>query len=150
MHNVLVEFFTGPIFIFFSYSSIEKGMIVSVFIYFCFLPISQFSFFTSTKSSWFGGKYLCRPSSNMGSINLKTSSIVFFILSNNTFENIIKILSFQHLAIKNCSSMANRIVRVHKLGNQNREQPDMTTNLITVPVSLSFFTTQMKKHWYDT
>ena len=31
--------------------------------------------------------------------------------------------------------MANRIGRVHKLGKQNRKQPDMITNLIKVPVS---------------
>ena len=34
--------------------------------------------------------------------------------------------------------MANRIVRVHKLGKQNRKKPDITTNLITVLVSVSF------------
>ena len=34
--------------------------------------------------------------------------------------------------------MANRIVRVHKLGKQNKKKPGMTTNILTVPVSNLF------------
>ena len=35
--------------------------------------------------------------------------------------------------------MAKRIGQVHKLGKNNRNQPGITTNLLTVPLSISFF-----------
>ena len=35
--------------------------------------------------------------------------------------------------------MSNRIGRVHKLGKQNIKRPDMITNILTVPVSTSFY-----------
>ena len=82
VQNLIVQFCTGIFYLFTIYSSVAKGVPVSVFWFFGFFPKSQFFNFTSQKISRFGGKYLCRPLSNRGSIKyIFSSSITFSIIS---------------------------------------------------------------------
>ena len=46
--------------------------------------------------------------------------------------------------------MANRIGRVDKLGKQNRKQPEMSTNIIKFPVSISLCHNTDDKYIYMT
>ena len=68
LHHLLFELCTGIYFYLFSiYSSVKKGVPVSVFPFF-FITNSPFFIFTSKNSSQFGGKYLCRLFINRGSV----------------------------------------------------------------------------------
>ena len=61
-------------------------------------PKSPFFIPTNQNSSQFGQKYLCGPLNNRGSVYFKVEFYHIFILSNNFFESIIQISSFQHFA----------------------------------------------------
>ena len=117
------------------YGSVEKVEPVSVSSFFCSLPKTQFFIFTYQKSSLFVGKFLCINLSNRGYISKKRvlsyfSSIKKSILSSKSHHFKIWQENITH------SIIANIIVLVHKLGKHNRKRPDMTNNILTVPVSI--------------
>ena len=104
VQNVIVELCTGLFIIIYYYTSIEKGVPVSVFI---FPPLSP----PKLQRSRFVGNYLCWILNNR--VSIKIISIIFFIFQSffwNYYPNFI-ILTFgkkdTHFI------MANRIVQVH-------------------------------------
>ena len=119
------------------YSSIAKSEPVSVLGFFCFSPKTPFFFFTSQKNSQFVVRFFFPLSNRIPIKSISEFYHIFHLIKK--IKIIIQISSFQHLA-KNIthSVMANRIVWVQKIGKQNINQPDITTNIPIVNVSISF------------
>ena len=126
--NLIVEFCAGLFIYWFTiYSSIAKGVPVSVYWLFYFSK-NPFFIFTFKKISWFVNKSLCGPLINREYIENIISefyNILHFIFC---LEIIIQISEFQHLA-KHITHyiMANIIGWVHKLSRKNRKRFYMNT-----------------------
>ena len=121
-----------------------------VSLFFCIYPKTPFSIFTSHKRSQILRKYLCIHSSNWG----WTERINY-----NPYQNI-QYMFWKIIIPKTAtkyyksSTMANEIVRAHKLGKK-RKQPESTADSSNTPSTTSNFNelikktmiSQVKNHW---